>query len=122
MGKLFFIDNDLKRLSMRISKPHPRTGKAKENYVRILFERREVPDKITEDVYGFNLTDADFFYDPWSARGPACRRAHFDAHIKIGDICATMTMQEAYNLVHRLVAMLDNHERMITGMNFDDAI
>ena len=114
MSKLFFMDNDLKRIKERIG--HNNT---KGNAVKVLFSKREVPDEISEYVYGQQAVRYKD-YDPWGNGLNANRRAHYDAHLKIGNISCTMTMQELVNLVDRLSEIAQRQNSVIANMNGSD--
>lgn len=120
MSKLFFMDNDLKRLTVRIGTT--RNGLAKDNSVKVMFGKREVPDTINDYVYGKNATRYKD-YDPWGGGGlNQNRRAHYDAHVKIGNISCTMTMQELINLVDRLSQIVQRQDNMLSNMSSADVL
>ncbi len=111
MGKLFFTDNQFKRSKQRITQQ----GK-KDDSVRIMFERREVPPILDEAVYGDSLRAST---NPWySSSNPW--RAKWDAHVKIGDFAITMDAQELYNLIQRLNDSLQTQERIVRSGGYND--
>lgn len=115
MSKLFFMDNDLKRLTVRIGCAI--RGSAKDNTIKVIFGKRDVPDEINDYVYGKNATKYKD-YDPWDGSGlNQNRRAHYDAHVKIGNISCTMTMQELVNLTERLSAIVQRQDHLLQNMN-----
>lgn len=115
MSKLFFMDNDLKRLKVRIG--NARNNSAKDNTVKVIFGVRDVADDINDYVYGRNATKYKE-YDPWGSSGlNQNRRAHYDAHVKIGNISCTMTMQELANLTERLSIIVQKQDQVLQNMN-----
>jgi hypothetical protein len=110
MGKLFFTDNQFKRSKQRITMQ----GK-KDDSVRIMFERRDMPNILDESVYGGSLRGDNPWYSsstPW--------RAKWDAHVKIGDFAITMDAQELYNLIQRLNDSLQTQERIVRSGGYND--
>jgi hypothetical protein len=110
MGKLFFTENQFKRSKQRITQQ----GR-KDESVRIMFERKEVPPIMDESVYGQALTQSS---NPWYSSNPW--RAKWDAHVKIGDFAITMDAQELYNLVQRLNDSLQTQERLVRSGGYND--
>ena len=109
------MDNDLKRLTVRIGSS--RSGSAKDNTIKVIFNKRDTPDDINDYVYGKNATKYKD-YDPWGSSGlNQNRRAHYDAHVKIGNISCTMTMQELANLTERLSAIVQKQDHALQNMN-----
>ena len=88
MGKLFFMENKFKRNTGRIQMAGTKWSDAS---TRIVFERREVPDVMDPLVYGNGR-------DPWGMYGRQNWRTMYDAHIKIGDVALTVSLQELLNL------------------------
>jgi hypothetical protein len=118
MTKLFFMDNDLKRLSSRIG--IIKNGLAKDNSVKVVFGKRDVPDEITDYIYGANASRYKD-YDPWGGNGlNQNRRASYDAYVKIGNISCTMTMQELVNLTERLSQIVQRQDIVISNMSRSD--
>ena len=120
MSKLFFMDNDLKRLTVRIG--NTRSGSAKDNTVKVIFGKRDVPDEINDYIYGKNATKYKD-YDPWGSNGlNQNRRAHYDAHVKIGNISCTMTMQELVNLAERLSTIVQRQDNVLQNMSNGESL
>jgi hypothetical protein len=110
MGKLFFTENQFKRSKQRITQQ----GR-KDESVRIMFERKEVPPIMDESVYGQSLSNSS---NPWYSSSPW--RAKWDAHVKIGDFAITMDAQELYNLIQRLNDSLQTQERIVRAGGYND--
>lgn len=110
MGKLFFTENQFKRSKQRITQQ----GR-KDESVRIMFERKEVPPIMDEAVYGQSMTQSS---NPWYSGSPW--RAKWDAHVKIGDFAITMDAQELYNLIQRLNDSLQTQERIVRAGGYND--
>lgn len=121
MTKLFFMDNDLKRLTSRIGTA--RSGVAKDNNVKVVFAKRAVPDEITDNIYGPNATRYRD-YDPWSSNSGLSpnRRAFYDAYVKVGNISCTMTMQELVNLTERLSQIVQRQDMILSQMNGSESL
>lgn len=117
MGKLFLMENSLKKVGSRIRMP--RNGKVDSSVVKVVFEKREVPDEITREVYGVSLDNPfDTYRDIWgNPRTQLFRRAKYDALIKIGSISATMSMQEFANLVDILSTIMRNGDSTIAMLS-----
>jgi hypothetical protein len=110
MGKLFFTENQFKRSKQRITQQ----GR-KDESVRIMFERKEVPPILDESVYGQSMAQSS---NPWYSSSPW--RAKWDAHVKIGDFAITMDAQELYNLIQRLNDSLQTQERLVRAGGYND--
>lgn len=110
MGKLFFTENQFKRSKQRITQQ----GR-KDESVRIMFERKEVPPIMDESVYGNSLS---YSSNPWYSSSPW--RVKWDAHVKIGDFAITMDAQELYNLIQRLNDSLQTQERIVRAGGYND--
>ena len=114
------MDNDLKRLTVRIGSS--RSGSAKDNTIKVIFNKRDTPDDINDYVYGKNATKYKD-YDPWGGGGlNQNRRAHYDAHVKIGNISCTMTMQELANLTERLSAIVQRQDQALQNVTSGESL
>jgi hypothetical protein len=112
MSKLFFVDNNLRRLSQRI----PRVKGRKlvdDSVMKVLFVKREKPDPVNYQVYGREDIN---YYDNWRESSEYNRYSYFDAHVKISDIAFTVPMQELINISERLAHVINRQNMIIMSM------